>query len=68
MNPLQRAIDNSTDGTGRLDVEYARTRLNGLASQLELILGEAIRLKTDIGKLLDELDTQQPADKTEPGL
>jgi hypothetical protein len=65
--PLQNANDN-TDGTGRLDIEYARTRLAALATQAELLAGEFIRVKTDVLKLLDELDTQQLADKTEPGI
>jgi hypothetical protein len=65
---LNVSSDATSDGTGRLDIEYARSRMNALASQAELLTAELIRVKTDVLKLLDELDTQPTTDRTEPGI
>jgi hypothetical protein len=79
MNSLQKALllplstvssesdDSSADGTSRLDIEFARTRINALVSQASLLTAELVSVKADVLKLLDELDAhQQPLDNTEP--
>ena len=63
---LSASNDSTSDGTGRLDIEYARSRMNALALQAELLTAELVSVKADVLKLLDELDAQQPIDRTEP--
>lgn len=55
-----------SDGTQRLDVEYARSRVNAMLSTLKLLAEQADTLKADLGKLLDELDGTPSRDVTEP--
>jgi hypothetical protein len=56
----------SSDGLQRLDVEYARSRVNAMIHTLKLLAEQADSLKADLGKLLDELDGTPSYDVTEP--
>lgn len=56
----------SDDGTQRLDVEMVRSQISALAATLELAARSVVILKSDLTRLLDELDGVPPEEKTEP--